>query len=160
SKETTTFRNNPDETALHMGQFGPFLIGDGVGGAGTHWNGETCFFSLYDFEIKKKMKEMYGKNKLQEEYTIKNWRITYDELEPYYEKFEKMAGTSGEPNPLRPERTRDYPTPPMKSTPMLDKFVKAANNLDLHPFRLPSANLSENYTNPDGQTLSQCQYCG
>src|SRR5699024_11776760 len=72
----------------------------------------------------------------------------------------KMAGTSGEPNPLRPERTRDYPTPPMKSTPMLDKFVKAANNLDLHPFRLPSANLSENYTNQDGQTLSQCQYCG
>src|SRR5690625_3123609 len=48
----------------------------------------------------------------------------------------------------------------MKRTHMLDKFVKAANNLDLHPFRLPSANLSENYTNPDGQTLSQCQYCG
>ena len=31
SKETTTFRNNPDETALPMRQFGAFLIGDGVG---------------------------------------------------------------------------------------------------------------------------------
>src|SRR5699024_12400533 len=82
--------------------------------------------------------EKYGKNKIPEEYTIQDWGITYDELEPYYEKFENMAGTSGEPNPLRPERTRDYPTPPMKSTPMLDKFVKAAKNLDLTPFRLRS----------------------
>lgn len=160
SKETTTFRNNPDETALPMRQFGAFLIGDGVGGAGTHWNGDTWFFAPYDFEIKTMTEEKYGKNKIPEEYTIQDWGITYDELEPYYEKFEKMAGTSGEPNPLRPERTRDYPTPPMKSTPMLDKFVKAAKNLDLNPFRLPSANLSENYTNPDGQKLNQCQYCG
>src|SRR5699024_4924699 len=52
SKETTTFRNNPDETALPMRQFGAFLIGDGVGGAGTHWNGDTWFFSPYDFKIK------------------------------------------------------------------------------------------------------------
>ena len=101
SKETTTFRNNPDETALPMRQFGAFLIGDGVGGAGTHWNGDTWFFAPYDFEIKTMTEEKYGKNKIPEEYTIQDWGITYDELEPYYEKFEKMAGTSGEPNPLR-----------------------------------------------------------
>src|SRR5699024_1564943 len=57
SKETTTFRNNPDETALPMRQFGAFLIGDGVGGAGTHWNGDTWFFSPYDFEIKTNTEE-------------------------------------------------------------------------------------------------------
>ena len=25
---------------------------------------------------------------------------------------------------------------------------------------LPSANLSETYTNPDGETIAACQYCG
>src|SRR5699024_8784624 len=104
--------------------------------------------------------EKYGKNKIPEEYTIQDWGITYDELEPYYEKFEKMAGTSGEPNPLRPARTRDYPTPAMKSTPMLVKFVKAGKNVDLNPCRMTSANLSENYTNTDGQRLNHGQYSG
>src|SRR5699024_690239 len=85
SNETTTFRNNPDETALPMRQFGAFLIGDGVGGAGTHWNGDTWFFSPYDFEIKTNTEEKYGKNKIPEEYTIQDWGITYDELEPYYD---------------------------------------------------------------------------
>src|SRR5699024_10612185 len=64
SKETTTFRNKPDETALPMRHFAAFLIGDGVGGAGTHRNGDTWCFSPYDFEIKTKTEEKYGKNKI------------------------------------------------------------------------------------------------
>src|SRR5699024_4465727 len=64
SKETTKFRHNSDETALPVRQFGGFLIGDGVGGAGTHWNGDTWFFSPYDFEIKTNTEEKYGKNKI------------------------------------------------------------------------------------------------
>lgn len=160
SKETVTFRNKLDERALPMRKFGAFLIGDGVGGAGAHWNGDTWFFSPYDFEIKTMTDKQYGKNKLPKEYTLQDWGITYDELAPYYHTFEKMAGTSGELNPLRPERTEDYPTPPMKSTPILDRYMKAAKDLDLHPFRQPSANISETYKNPDGETLNQCQYCG
>lgn len=46
--------------------------------------------------------------------TLQDWGITYDELEPYYDKFEKMAGISGEPDPNYPERSDDYPTPPLK----------------------------------------------
>src|SRR5699024_7813313 len=60
----------------------------------------------------------------------------------------------------RPERTEEYPTPPMKNTPILERYMKACKDLDLHPFRQPSANISEAYENPDGQTLAQCQYCG
>ncbi|WP_077324876.1 GMC family oxidoreductase [Virgibacillus siamensis] len=160
SKETITFRNNIDERALPMRQFGAFLIGTGVGGAGVHWNGDTWFFSPYDFQIKTMTDKKYGKNKLPEEYTLQDWGITYKELAPYYHKFERMAGTSGELNPLRPERKEKYPTPPMKSTPILDKYMDAAKKLGLHPFRQPSANISEQYTNPDGETLNQCQYCG
>ncbi|ASN06459.1 GMC family oxidoreductase [Virgibacillus necropolis] len=160
SKETITFRNSLNEQALPMRQYGAFLIGTGVGGAGAHWNGDTWFFSPYDFEIKSMTDKKYGKNKLPKEYTLQDWGITYDELAPYYHQFEKMAGTSGELNPLRPERTEEYPTPPMKSTPILDRYMEAAKKLKLHPFRQPSANISEVYKNPDGQTLNQCQYCG
>src|SRR5699024_12290481 len=70
SKETTTFRNNPDETELPMRQFDAFLIGDGVGGAGTRWNDDNWFFSTYDLEIKKKTEEKYGKNKISKESQI------------------------------------------------------------------------------------------
>lgn len=44
SKETITFRNKRDEHALPMRQLGSFLLGEGVGGAGDHWNGHTWRF--------------------------------------------------------------------------------------------------------------------
>src|SRR5690606_27052459 len=32
--------------------------------------------------------------------------------------------------------------------------------LNLHPYMMPSANLSENYTNPDNISRPACHYCG
>lgn len=159
SKETITFRNKLDQRALPMRQLGSFLLGTGVGGAGVHWNGHTFRFLPYDFEIKKKTIEKYGPKKIKDGYFIEDWGITYDELEPYYDKFEKISGISGEPNPLGGKRSSDYPTPPMKSTVMTNKFSETAKKLKLHPYSLPSANLSETYKNPDGETIYACQYC-
>lgn len=160
SKETITFRNNVNMRALPMRQYGSFLLGDGLGGAGTHWNGQTLRFMPYDFEIKTKTEERYGKNKVPKEMTIQDWGMTYDELEPYFDKFEQMCGISGEENPLHGKRSNPYPTKPMKSTPAINLFMDAAKSLGLHPYRLPSANLSENYKNPDGIERVACQYCG
>lgn len=159
SKETITFRNKLDQRALPMRQLGSFLLGTGVGGAGVHWNGHTFRFLPYDFEIKTKTIERYGKSKIKDGYLIQDWGITYDELEPYYDKFEKTCGISGEPNPLGGKRSSDYPTPPLKSTVMTNKFRDAAKKLGLQPFALPAGNLSEAYTNPDGEKLNACQYC-
>ena len=39
-------------------------------------------------------------------------------------------------------------------------FSKAALGLGYHPFPMPSANLSEPYTNPEGVSLHACVYCG
>lgn len=160
SKETNTFRNHKDERALPMRRYGAFLIGSGVGGAGVHWNGHTWRFLPYDFEIKSMTDKKYGKDKLAGDYTLQDWGITYDELEPYYDQFEKTAGISGEENPMGAPRKNAYPTPPLKSTPMLNKFKEATKKMNLHPFHLPSANLSEAYKNPDGESIGQCQYCG
>ncbi|MBO0992586.1 GMC family oxidoreductase [Bacillus sp. SD088] len=159
SKETITFRNKQDQRALPMRQLGSFLLGEGVGGSGIHWNGHTFRFLPYDFEIKSKTIEKYGKNKIKKDYLIQDWGITYDELEPYYDKFEKTCGLSGEPNPLGGKRSADYPTPPMKKTVITKKFKDTAEKMGLHPFSMPSANLSEDYTNPDGEKINACQYC-
>ncbi|WP_223595300.1 GMC family oxidoreductase [Neobacillus bataviensis] len=160
SKETITFRGNENIRALPMRQYGSFLLGDGLGGSGVHWNGQTYRFLPYDFEIHSKTIEKYGKNKIPAEMSLQDWGITYDELEPYYDRFEKTAGISGEENPLGGKRSDKYPTPPMKMSPPMKMFEKAAKKLNLHPYMMPSANLSESYKNPDGIQRSACQYCG
>lgn len=161
SRETVSFRNKRNQRALPMRQMGSFLLGEGLGGSGTHWNGQNWRFLPYDFQIKSLTEERYGKNKLPPEYLLQDWGITYDELEPYFTRFEKTAGISGEDtNPFWGQRSEEYPTPPMKKTPILKKFETASKNLGYSPFMMPSANLSEVYENPDGKTINACQYCG
>ena len=43
-RDALSFRNNVRETALPMRNFTSFLPGDGLGGAGVHWNGLTWRF--------------------------------------------------------------------------------------------------------------------
>ncbi|SDJ69453.1 GMC family oxidoreductase [Sediminibacillus albus] len=160
SKETITFRNNRDERALPMRQLGSFLLGEGLGGAGVHWNGQTWRFLPYDLQIKSMTDEKYGENKLSDDYTLQDWGITYEELEPYFYKYEQTAGIGGEDNPMGAPRSNPYPNPPMMDTPITKRFKNAAKNLNLHPFQMPSANMTENYENPDGQKMYKCQYCG
>ena len=60
ARDTLTFRNRQTETALPMRRLGSFLPGEGVGGAGVHWNGQTCRFLPDDFRIRSHMIERYG----------------------------------------------------------------------------------------------------
>lgn len=161
SKETVTFRNTEKLTAVPMRTYGSFLLGEGLGGSGIHWNGQYFRFLPYDFEIYSKTVERYGKNKIPEGMTIQDWGITYDQLEPYFVKYENMAGISGdsEENPTIGKRSAPYPTPAMIKTPILKMFEDASKKLGFHPYMGPSANLSQQYTNPDGITRAACQYC-
>jgi gluconate 2-dehydrogenase alpha chain len=38
---TVTFRNNRSQTALPVRHLGAFMLGNGTGGGGLHWNAET-----------------------------------------------------------------------------------------------------------------------
>lgn len=64
SKETITYRNHNKMRALPMRTYGTFIVGEGLGGAGSHWNGQTYRFLPYDFEIRSKTIDRYGKNKI------------------------------------------------------------------------------------------------
>src|SRR6201996_8272763 len=169
--DTLTIRNTPSETALPMRQLGSFLLGSGVGGAGVHWNGQVWRFLPSDFLARSHNLARYGKAAVPDDMTIQDYGVTYDELEPYYDKFEYLCGVSGKAgnlkgviqpggDPFEGPRARDYPNPPldMPYGPML--FAKAAAELGRHPFTHPAANMSRPYTNPLGVELAACTYCG
>ncbi|WP_373893769.1 GMC family oxidoreductase [Virgibacillus sp. CBA3643] len=159
SIESITSRNDTDEEAEPIRSHDDFQAGNDLGGGGVHWSGASFRYQPYDFEIYSKTVERYGKEKIPEDMTIQDWGITYNEFEKYYDKFEKTAGISGEENPIGPERSDEYPNPPMVDTPNIKLFKDAAENLGYHPYQHPSANNTTNYENPDGQTIHQCQYC-
>ncbi len=171
NKDTLTIRNKPSEEALPMRRLGSFLPGEGVGGAGVHWNGHTWRWNDMEFKVRSLYEERYGKNYIPADMTIQDWGITYAELEPYYERFEYTAGISGKAgnlrgaiqpggNPFEGPRAREYPLPPLNQSLACDMFTEAAKNAGYHPFPRPTANASRAYTNPDGAKIGACQYCG
>jgi gluconate 2-dehydrogenase alpha chain len=171
SQMSVTFRNKTSETALPVRNWGAFMLGNGVGGAGVHWNAETWRFLPSDFVTRSHLTERYGTKFLPADMTIQDWGITYDDLEAHYDKFEYLCGTSGQAgnlkgetreggNPFEGVRSRHYPTPPMKQGYGHALFADAARQLGYKPFPQPSGNLSQSYTNPLGVTLGQCTYCG
>jgi gluconate 2-dehydrogenase alpha chain len=170
-QETLTFRNNAGQTALPMRNFSSFLPGNGVGGAGVHWNGQTWRFLPTDFRLRSHLEERYGKAFLPTDMTIEDWPLSYDELEPCYDRFEKLCGTSGKAgnirgqkqtggNPFEGWRSSEYPTPPLKQPYGSTLFAEAARKTGHTPFPQPASNLSEAYVNPLGMKLGQCTYCG
>lgn len=160
SKESWTVRHDPSKRAIPFREHGSFLIGTGLGGSGEHWNGLTYRFMPYDFEIRSKTIERYGENKIPKDMPIQDWGITYDEMVPYFEKFEAMAGISGEENPHPNMPKIKYPTPALKETPVIKMFKEASRKLGYHPYQAPAATTSEAYVNPDGISRAGCQYCG
>ncbi|MBO0600932.1 GMC family oxidoreductase [Sporosarcina sp. E16_3] len=157
--ETITSRNYIDEAALPVRTRKEMMAGTDLGGGSVHWAGATYRWKAYDFEIKSKTIERYGKAKIPNDMTIQDWGITYDEMEKYYDRWEKTAGISGEPDPLGDKRSSDYPNPPMKESPAIRLFKDTTKKMGYHPYQVASGNLSQAYTNPDGEQINQCMFC-
>jgi gluconate 2-dehydrogenase alpha chain len=171
SRSTLTFRNDPSQTALPMRKLGSFLPGTGVGGSAIHWNGQIWRSLPADFRMRSHNLERYGASAIAEDMTIQDWPVSYEELEPYYDKFEYVFGISGKAgnlqgqiqpggNPFEGPRRREFPNPPMTMSYAPTLFGKAAAELGHHPFPAPSANMSQAYTNPLGVKMGPCTYCG
>jgi gluconate 2-dehydrogenase alpha chain len=168
---SVTFRNNASQTALPVRNWGAFMLGNGVGGAGVHWNAETFRFLPTDFTVRSHLTQRYGEKFLPEDMTIQDWGVTYDDLEPHYDDFEYLCGTSGTAgnlqgkiqdggNPFEGARSRPYPTPAQKQGYGHTLFAEAAKQLGYKPYPQPSGNLSQAYANPLGVSLGQCTFCG
>jgi gluconate 2-dehydrogenase alpha chain len=171
AQTSVTFRNSTSQTALPVRNWGAFMLGNGVGGGGLHWNAETFRFLPSDFVARSHLTQRYGEKFLPGDMTIQDWGVSYDELEPHYDQFEYLCGTSGAAgnlngaiqnggNPFEGQRSRPYPTPAMRQGYGHALFAEAARQLGYKPYPQPSGNLSQSYTNPLGVTLGQCTFCG
>jgi gluconate 2-dehydrogenase alpha chain len=169
--DTQTVRNDASQVALPMRKLGSYLPGTNVGGAGVHWNGQTWRFLPTDFVARSHNLQRYGAAAITDTMTIQDWGVSYDELEPHYDRFERLCGISGKAgnlqgriqpggNPFEGPRSREYPNPPMAMSYPPALFAEAAAGLGLHPFPQPSANMSQAYVNPLGVRLEACTYCG
>jgi gluconate 2-dehydrogenase alpha chain len=171
TREPVTFRNQSSQVALPLRRWESFLPGTGLGGSMVHWNGQTWRFQASDFQLATHVRERYGKNLLDADLTIQDWGVTYADLEPHYDRFEYLLGTSGKAgnikgqiqaggDPHQSPRSRDYPTPPQKELFQGTLFREAAAGLGCNPFPQPSSNMSQPYTNPEGMKLNTCVFCG
>ncbi len=136
-----------------------------------HWGGLTWRFLPWDFETRSRTLARYGKDQISADCTSQDWGITYDELEPRFDRFEYLYGISGKAgnikskiipggNPFEGARAREYPNPPMKTTYAGSLFAKAAESLGYKPFPAPTAANSRQYKNEYGATINACVYCG
>jgi len=171
SHSTLTVRRSLQETALPYRVLGSFLPGNGVGGAGVHWNGHTWRALPEELRLRSYVTEKFGAKVIDADMTIADWGVTYDELEPYFDRFEYVCGISGQAgnlggqtqaggNPFEGPRKRAYPLPPLPTLLNGKMFGNAAKAMGYHPFPLPSANLSDAWTNEYGMQLGPCNFCG
>ena len=169
--ETVTMRHDTSEAALPVRRFGAFLPGNGLGGAGTIWNGLTWRFLPSDHALRSHLSARYGKAAIPGDMTIADFAMSYDELEPYYDRFEKLCGVAGKAGNLRGQkiaggnvfegpRQWEYPNPPLLRSLTGEIFEQATKNLGYHPYPTPSSNAGAAYVNPEGCAMGACAYCG
>jgi gluconate 2-dehydrogenase alpha chain len=171
SVETMSLRHNLKEKALPIRYLGNWLPGTDLGGASVHWNGQTWRLTDHDFQIRSETIDRYGASFIPEDMTIRDWGLDAATLEPYYTKFEAIAGIAGKAgnikgkiqpggNPFESPRSKEYPVKEMPMAHAMQIFKDATDTLGYHPFTAPSANLPVPYKNPDGVVRASCAYCG
>ncbi|KIT17067.1 GMC family oxidoreductase [Jannaschia aquimarina] len=168
---TLTFRNNGDQTALPMRRIGSFNPSQGFGGSGNTWSGHSPRAYPSDFVLRSHYTERYGADIFPEHMTSQDWGVTWDEVEPGYDRFEKVAAVSGTAgnvrgerreggNPYEGERSDDFPLPAFERNRPGRLFIETAQSMGLNPFPVPVANASEAYTNAYGVEMGRCVLCG
>lgn len=169
-----TFRTDLDQVAEPRN----YIMANTVGGASVHWSGQSWRFYVEDFRVKTTLEEMYGAERLRylrdDGANIQDWPISYDDVEPYYEKVEYNIGVGGWPgningeirpvdpqegNPFEAPRKRDYPFRPLRDNATDLTFREGALNQGLDPFHVPTAITTEPYISPYGVERAACTYC-
>jgi gluconate 2-dehydrogenase alpha chain len=171
SQETVTVRHNLTSTAVPYRQMGSFKPGTGVGGAGSHWSG--CHFRALpeDLKLRSNVEQRYGAKFIPADMTIQDFPVTYEELEPHFDHFEYVCGTSGKAgviqgaiqaggNPFEGSRSREFPLGPNPNYLGAEMFYKGAREMGWNPYPIPASNASAPYVNPYGCQMGPCNACG
>ena len=123
-----------------------------VGGGTLSYGAMAWRFHPLDFRMKSQYGAVAGS-------TLDDWPISYDDLEPYYEKAEWEIGVSGDDsnNPFRGPRKKPLPMPPLPKTREQEILEAGAKKLGLHPFEIP---MLRNSVPRDGRpACMRCRWC-
>jgi choline dehydrogenase-like flavoprotein len=99
--------------------------------------GHTKFYGAAMFRFRERDFEAVE----HEEGTSPAWPIGYAELEPYYDRAERLFGVHGQAgdDPTEPPRSRPYPFPPVPHEPLLADLYDRFRGRGLKPFHMPAA---------------------
>ncbi|WP_297441651.1 GMC family oxidoreductase [Sulfurimonas sp.] len=131
---------------------GTFTRYDGAESGWNFWNGSMVggssnLMSGYFHRLKPndfKLKSVYGAI---EGANVIDWAISYEELEPYYDKVEKVVGVSGKivkHKHLEPRSSADFPYPELATNAVTKWFDAACKELHFKSIPTPRAVLSQN----------------
>ncbi|ROO87319.1 choline dehydrogenase-like flavoprotein [Actinocorallia herbida] len=93
-----------------------------VGGGTRFFGAQAWRFLPDDF----RMASLYG---VPEGSALADWPITYDDLEPFYDKVEWELGVAGRAHPEEGSRSRDYPMGPFPPTAEASVLAAGAESL-------------------------------
>lgn len=128
-----------------------FWNGNCVGGSSNFMSGFFHRLKPVDFRLLSEFGPVDGAN-------IADWPISYADLEPYYDKVERVVGVSGQSERhanIEPRSSADYPYPPTHEHPVSSWIDEACKTLGYHALKVPRAIL----TQPGGGRRS-CEYSG
>ena len=123
-----------------------------VGGGTFSYGAMAWRFMRQDF----RMRSTYG---AVEGSTLDDWPISYEDLEPYYEKAEWEIGVSGDdgPNIFKAPRKKSLPMPPLSDSTEHVLLETAAKRIGLHPFHIPMLRNTVPF-NGRGECM-RCRWC-
>lgn len=131
-----------------------FWNGSLVGGSSNLMSGYFHRLKPLDFKLLSTYGSIEGAN-------VVDWPISYDDLEPYYDKVEKVIGVSGrvvKHKFLEPRSTEDFPYPELSTNGAVKWFDKACDALGYTSIPTPRAILSQDALERNGCYYSN--FCG
>ena len=131
-----------------------FWNGSLVGGSSNFMSGFFHRLKPVDFHQLSEFGAVEGAN-------VVDWPISYNDLEPYYDKVEKVVGVSGKVTPhphQEPRSSADFPYPPTAEHPLAQRIDKACQKLGYHSIVMPRAILPKADKGRKGCSYSG--YCG
>ena len=131
-----------------------FWNGNCVGGSSNFISGYFHRMKPMDFRLLSEYSEIEGAN-------IVDWPISYEELEPYYTKVERVIGVSGrivDHDAQEPRSTDNFPFPPLEENVISSWIDKAADKQGYKMVPVPRAILSQPKDKRNACVYSN--YCG
>ncbi len=123
-----------------------------VGGGTASYGAMAWRFTPRDFRMRSTYGAVQGS-------TLDDWPVSYDDLEPFYEKAEWELGVSGDQSgdPFKGPRRKPLPMPPLTQNREGELLFAAARRLGWHPFDVPMLRNSVPYNGR--QACMRCRWC-